>query len=265
MPHVCVNIFEKVATSRRVIAATLPCCGHHWITTSNLRSDDTVLLVGIAAAVSARARNLHACCFASRNDTIVRGVRCWHLRKAPSAIALEGRALARLWHWTRSRFWCRWWWCTATPVVSSIEMTAFLGLAVIRPGFVIAIPIIELDGICTFGISPESQVAVCSVIAVWLTIGCAAEPPRARIRCPPSCLLRSRRLHGMPCAPTATILRTSDIDDPVGSAQRHRRGEKSLPICPGCWRENLHTFWATVLLGRLVNRCTFCALDQDPC
>jgi hypothetical protein len=65
--------------------------------------------------------------------------------------------------------------------VSTIEVAALGGLAIIRPGFVVAIPIIELDGICTFGMASESQVAVCFVITIWLSIGCAAEPPWARI------------------------------------------------------------------------------------
>jgi hypothetical protein len=95
----------------------------------------------------------------------------------------------------------------------------FCGLAIIGIGMIITIAIVPSHTIFIWWGVPQVQVAICLVISVGLAICRATEPP-SRTICSPPCLLSCiDRVHCVFRASTTTILRLSNINDPMWTAQ----------------------------------------------
>jgi len=156
-------------------------------------------------------------------------------------------------------------WCTTAPVVASIILIVALWLAVIGSGIVVAVVVIEVQGVWTCWVVVDVHVAVPVVVAVWLVEDSAAQPPWRTIRGPPSSLLWGSRHHGILLASTTSILGTSNVDDEVRGTQCRSRGEESLPVSTAGRRKDLHAIWATVLLRGLPNSKTLLARHQNTC
>jgi len=89
-----------------------------------------------------------------------------------------------LFHW----FWC---WCTSTTMVSSIVLIVTSRLAIVRPGVVVTVPIVESQGVWTGWVGIDIQKAVCVIVTIRFAVEGAAQPPRAFVGGPPSSLLWS--------------------------------------------------------------------------
>jgi len=84
-------------------------------------------------------------------------------------------------------------------------------------------------------VGSHAQVAVGSVVTVWLTILFTAEPPARTIRCAPGLLTSNSRVHSMFFASTTTICGISDINNEVRSIQWLGGCKESLPIISAGW------------------------------
>jgi hypothetical protein len=135
-------------------------------------------------------------------------------------------------------------------------------LAVVGPGPVVAAAIVPCHAVLIARRLPQVQIAVRRIISIRLVVPSASQPPWGSVGCSPSCLWRRLRVHWGPCASSAAILRASDIDNPVWSAERLGRGNECLPVSLVLRSPDLGSLWATVLVQRSANSQTLSALEQ---
>ena len=103
-------------------------------------------------------------------------------------------------------------------------------LAIIRLCVVAAAPIIPSHTVLILGIMPEIKVAICMIVSIWLTVPCAAKPPRRIILSYPRFLARVTRVHGIAGASSTSVLWSCDVNDPIWRAKRLHRSNDGLPI-----------------------------------
>lgn len=108
----------------------------------------------------------------------------------------------------------------------------------------------------------QAQVAILDIVPTWLRILGAAQPPRRTIRCHPRLLLTVVAVHGIGGATTTTVLRTTDINDPMRSTEWTGRVEESLPVTPCCWGEDLRSYGATALVCIPTDVKALCAFHK---
>jgi len=164
------------------------------------------------------------------------------------------------------KWWC-WSWCGRHFLLWLFWFGPWLHhsrLAIIRIGAVLAMAIIESNGVFTWS-RPHIQVAVCTVVAIRLTIAGTTQIPRGIIRCHPCCLCRDPGMHGMLRASTTSVLRLRDVNNPIWAAQWCCGGDESFPIFSGPRREDLSPNRATIPLCGLAHFEATCAFEQSAC
>jgi hypothetical protein len=95
----------------------------------------------------------------------------------------------------------------------------FCCLAIVGIRMIITIAIVPCHTVFIRWSMPQVQVAIRSVISIRLAICRAAEPPGRTIRSSPCLLSCIDGIHCTPSASTTTILRLSNINDPMWTAQ----------------------------------------------
>jgi len=110
------------------------------------------------------------------------------------------------------------------------------GLAVVRPGVVVAactsVGVVKLNiAGAVVRCIPQVQVAVGLVVAIWLAVWLAPEPPRRAVGSAPCALLGVLRVHctffTAPAASLAPIVRSGHIDDEMRCIQWTSRLDES--------------------------------------
>jgi len=128
---------------------------------------------------------------------------------------------------------------------------------------VVAIAIIPGHTVSIGRLVPQVQIAICMVVAVRFIVPCAPKPPWRFVGSHPGLLIAVAGIEGMACATTTTILRASDIDDPIwGSKRGSARCKHGGPIATAGWCEQLGATWATVFVTATTNIKAIGALQK---
>jgi len=154
-------------------------------------------------------------------------------------------------------------------VSNSIDKSAagflFGLLAIVGVGVVVAIAIVPSDTVLICRIVPQVQVAIRTIVTIWLVVPGTPKPPSRAICSFPSCLRRGGRCHGTACASTATVLGAGHIDDPMWASKLCGRADEGLPIFTRRRGEEFGACGAAVLLCGFADIQTPLALEQDAC
>jgi len=137
-------------------------------------------------------------------------------------------------------------------------------LAIIRCRVVLAAPIVERYIILRVGHFPDVHIAIGLVISIRLGVRRAPEPPRRAICSSPRGLAGVVGVHSS-FAPSATVVRSRDIENPMWVPQWSAGREYNFPIFPTRRGEDLHTFGTTVLVPRLARSPAILALYERTC
>jgi len=128
---------------------------------------------------------------------------------------------------------------------------------------VVAPSIIQTDVVRVMHV-PQTQVAICSVIAVWLSKTAITNPPRLSVAGPPRFLGRIIGIHRRP-ATTAAVLWPSDVHEEVRFLNvKEAQLFYGLPILLRLWRPNLPAVWAATFLRGLSDEFSVTANNEAP-
>jgi hypothetical protein len=121
-------------------------------------------------------------------------------------------------------------------------------LAIISFGVIAASLVIESDKVLILILFAQTQEAIGRIVTVWLAEFRTAQPPRGFVRSAPRFLILILPVHRIGGAASATILRPSNVNDPMRLTKWFGRGEESAPVGSRRWSKNLGTRGAAALV-----------------
>jgi len=149
-----------------------------------------------------------------------------------------------------------------TPLWPEIEP---LWLTVVRLGVVMAVCIVVGDVVLVSG-ALQVHEAIGMVVAIWLVVAPAAEPPWSTIVCAP-CLdsASAARIHEAPAISSTTILGARDINNEMRVTDGTSRFNERPPIGTGPWCKDLGAEGATAFVERPTNIVSIVAFHEGTC